>query len=134
MLPNKLISYIIVAITSLLLGWYLTKNYYSVSQTKTEIREVNHTKTIIVTVKEPNGTEKTTTTIDSETKSQTNTSMKIAKSNKTNISLLASNDFSNSLIKPVYGLSASRELIGPITVGVFGLTNKTIGISIGINF
>ena len=35
---------------------------------------------------------------------------------------------------PLYGISANKEFIGPITIGAFGLTNGTIGLSIGVNF
>lgn len=34
----------------------------------------------------------------------------------------------------VYGLSVSKEFIGPITGGLFGLSNGILGLSIGINF
>jgi len=35
---------------------------------------------------------------------------------------------------PIYGVSVSRNLLGPIVVGVFGMTNKTAGLSIGLTF
>lgn len=35
---------------------------------------------------------------------------------------------------PIYGISVSKEVFGPFTVGAFGLTNGTLGLSIGINF
>jgi hypothetical protein len=34
----------------------------------------------------------------------------------------------------MYGISVHREFIGPITLGAFGLTNGTVGLSIGVNF
>lgn len=37
-------------------------------------------------------------------------------------------------LKPVYGASASMEVFGPATAGVFALTNGTFGFSIGLNF
>lgn len=36
--------------------------------------------------------------------------------------------------KPVYGASANMEIFGPVTAGVFGVSNGTIGISLGVNF
>ena len=49
-----------------------------------------------------------------------------------NISGLVGVDASQAV--PIYGIAVSREFIGPITGGVFGLTSGVVGISIGINF
>lgn len=35
---------------------------------------------------------------------------------------------------PVYGGHVQRELIGPITIGVWGMSNVTGGFSLGLNF
>lgn len=35
---------------------------------------------------------------------------------------------------PVYGLSVSKPILGPIAVGIWGLTDQTIGASIGLSF
>lgn len=56
------------------------------------------------------------------------------RANRMNVSVLAGIDFSSAVPKPTYGVSINKEFIGPITVGVFGLTNGTIGASIGVNF
>jgi hypothetical protein len=50
-----------------------------------------------------------------------------------NISALGGASFSDSL-KPVYGVSANKEFIGPITLGAFGLSNGVVGLQIGVNF
>lgn len=34
----------------------------------------------------------------------------------------------------VYGVSVSKQVIGPITGGLFGLSNGILGVSIGLNF
>lgn len=128
---------ILLLVGTFLGGYKLAENRYSVSTTtKTEAKETNHTKTVITTVKKPDGTVTTVEQIDSQTKSKVDTIAKISDARKqlTNISLLVGNDFSKSGIIPLYGLSVSRELLGPVTVGAFGLTNGTLGVSIGINF
>lgn len=102
------------------------------SSPKTDIKEDNHTVTTIVTVKKPNGTVTTTEKIDSKTK--TNTVIVPPKTGKINISVLVTNDFSKRSLQPAYGMSISREILGPITVGAFGLTTGVVGVSIGINF
>lgn len=34
----------------------------------------------------------------------------------------------------VYGLSVSKEFVGPLTIGMFGLSDGILGLSIGVNF
>ena len=50
-----------------------------------------------------------------------------------NISALVGVDLPNSL-KPLYGASFTKQFLGPISIGAWGLTNGTLGVSVGINF
>ncbi len=98
---------------------------------KTTTEEANHTTTTIVTVKKPDGTTTTTEKIDSKTKTNT---VIVPPRPKLNVSVLVANDFSKNSLQPLYGVSISKEVLGPVTAGAFALTNGTIGVSIGINF
>lgn len=100
-------------------------------QEDTQKHESEHQE--VIEIRKPDGTVKKITRIDKNKDSQTKIETKVSTS-KTNVSLLASVDYSESVIKPIYGISVSRELIGPITLGVFGMSNMTLGVSIGINF
>lgn len=51
---------------------------------------------------------------------------------KTNVSALVAVD--SLKLTPTYGIGVTHELIGPITIGAFGLTNGVVGLSIGISF
>lgn len=128
---SKLAIYIILSIAIFISGFLTLKKYYS-NQTKTITEIQNHTITKIVKVTSPNGTVTESTTIDSATK--TDKVQTIAKANKSNLSVLASIDYTKSQLTPVYGVSFSKEVLGPITVGAFILTNKTVGLSIGYSF
>jgi lipopolysaccharide export LptBFGC system permease protein LptF len=96
-----------------------------------------HKKIIIVKDKD-----KTTTTITDDTNTTTKDNSTIIshsdvtatppKTNTLNLSVLAGLDIQRT--QTVYGASVTKELIGPITMGVFGLTNGTVGVSIGLNF
>lgn len=97
-----------------------------------------HKKTTIE--KEPDG--KTVVTIEEDTLSskkvdqdvQTHIDQTVTPSrSKVNISILAGAEMYGS-IAPVWGLSANKEFIGPITIGAFGLNNGAVGLSIGVNF
>lgn len=107
-----------------------------ISTTRVDTISQDHTKTTIVETKKPDGSSTTTTTIDEKSKTKTDaiSQVPVATKQKTNISVLVANDFKQPGIIPLYGISVNRELIGPVTVGAFGLTNGTIGLSIGVNF
>lgn len=103
-----------------------------------------HIITTVVTVKEPDGSEKTTKntettitakgTVNSSTTAQIQQTVTPAKTGTLNVSALVGNDFGVGVLKPVYGVSVSKEILGPITVGAFGLTSGMVGLSIGLNF
>lgn len=50
-----------------------------------------------------------------------------------NVSALVSIDTQNRWTHS-YGASVSKQVLGPISVGLFGLTNGTVGASIGLSF
>jgi len=108
---------------------------------KTATKQVDdkktHTQTTTTTTKSPTGEIKTVITTD--TVSVVNKKKDIVKAAPapkqpiTNVSLLVAYDFS----RPsglIYGISATKEIAGPITAGVYGLSNGTLGVSVGMNF
>lgn len=100
-----------------------------------------HKQTTTITEKKPDGTTKTVTKVteDTETKKDTTTdsvshTQQVVTPVKSslNISALAGLDLSGRL--PVYGVSINKQVLGPVTLGAYGLTNGVIGVSIGLNF
>ncbi len=133
---------VIALVIAFAVGRYTVHKDAVETTTESKQKEVdkNHTVTTIVIKKQPDGTTETTQVIDSTTKNTVNTLVntsareEVARQNPViNISLLAGFDYSQPL-KPLYGISASKEILGPMTVGVFGLTNHVVGLSIGVNF
>ncbi len=126
----------IVAILALASSFEAGVHSVDISTSKVDTINIDHKKTTIVVVKKPDGSSTTTETIDEKSKTKTDAISQIpVKTNqKTNISVLVGNDFSRSVVKPIYGISVNRELIGPVTVGAYGLTSGIIGLSIGVNF
>ena len=90
----------------------------------------------IVKVKKPDGTETTNTVITEDTntdiKKVVETSTTTKPSKKINISLMAESRLNE--YKPEYGVSVSKEILGPITAGLYAKTSGTVGITLGINF
>lgn len=110
-----------------------------VEKKESETKKKKHKKTVVV--KNPDGSE-TTTTIEDETTERKKKSDRLSENDsieqttkstsRLNISALVGKDpLSTNLL---YGGHVSRDLIGPVSVGVFGLSNKTAGFSLGLTF
>jgi hypothetical protein len=109
---------------------------------KKEDKNVTQHQTM-VDVKHPDGSESITTTTDTtssdkaqETEKETGSLQQTvtpAVRSKLNVSALVSENLT-SIGAPNYGVSVTKEVLGPITAGVFALTNGTIGITVGLDF
>ena len=124
-LLNRFVLYSVACFLAFLFGRHTSK----LDCAKQEVKEVITYRTIVRT-KKPGGETKTVVTeeINSNTKTITKPPPKL------NVSALAGIDTATSLLKPIYGISISKEFMGPITVGAYGLTNGVVGLSVGVNF
>ncbi len=106
-----------------------------------------HKETVITETVKPDGTkEKVTKTIEDTHKQTDSTDTTQTDSSKTEtkevtkegrkviLSALGGVGVSSGHWAPVYGLSAQSTLVGPITVGAFGLTTGVVGCSLGLMF
>lgn len=114
---------------------------------KTDDKKVDtqdHKITTITETDKPDGTKvkttiiadaKTTQSDDKKTDDTTKTESKeIDRATaKVTLSLLAGVDFNNPT-KPQYGISISKPILGPITVGVFGFQTGLVGASVGLTW
>jgi len=109
-------------------------------QTKTDDKKI----TTITEVDKPDGTKTITTVItdaketqvdDKKTDDTTKTESKeIDRSSaKVTVSMLAGINVTNPGV-PMYGISISKPILGPITVGMFGFQTGLIGASLGLTF
>ena len=135
---------ILVAAAAFFIGKYSNTQKTKIkTQFITQTVVVNHhdIRTVVHTVKEPNGTVVTnTTTQDNST--VTGNGIKVAKSKETEsgsttsgkwkISALAGVDFKGGNL--AYGAELDRKILGPIYVGAWGLSNSSFGVSIGFQF
>lgn len=93
------------------------------------------TRTVVRYVKDPSGREETVTTIDEVEKERTKSQKETLSKPGPKINLSAMVGFEGSKFNtPIYGISASKELLGPISVGIFGMTNSTYGLTLGASF
>lgn len=98
----------------------------------TETKNKDGSDTTVTTIDQTVGDNKTDASTSQEHLKQTVTPPKL---NTLNISALGGFDLSKGgLPTPTYGLSVSKEVLGPVTVGGFGLLNGVVGVSIGLNF
>ena len=107
-----------------------------------DIDRDTHKEITTVTEKDPDGKTKTTTTVTEDTSTKKHEDLTIdkhedltitpTKRSTLNISALAGIDVRQKTA--IYGAAVNKEILGPVTLGVFGLTNGTVGVSVGINF
>lgn len=141
-LLTKIILGVIALAIAFALGRYVAPDHTKIEDVQTdttkEKEQDKHKVTVIV--KAPDGTQTTTITEDTETRQKEvqKTVDKLyeeikSRHNLINVSGLVGNDGFRSL-SPIYGVSVSKEMIGPLTIGVWGMTNSTVGLSVGVNF
>jgi phage-related tail fiber protein len=147
-LKNKIIISSVVIATAFAFGRYtapksagLKETTMSQTDTKQDSSKDTHTVTKVVYVEDPNGRKETDTITttdtvahvveDTDTSTKSVIDIKPAKINTLNVSALASTKGLSSIS---YGLSVTKQVPGPITIGGFGLTDGTIGVSVGLNF
>lgn len=113
----------------------LSAYYFKSHQNETSVREVikNNVVTVTHVVTAKDGTTDTTITTTDHSVLKQQEVQSVAAKPTINLSALVANDFT-AIPKPLYGLSISKEFLGPITVGAFGLTNGVVGLSLGYNF
>lgn len=132
---------IILIVCAAISSAVLTYHYFPQTKTVEITKEVVRTdiQTVVHTVTQPGGVvETTTTTTDHSQRIETskNTVVALPKLPQYNVSGVVGQDFSERLIKPVYGVSGNMNVFGPLTIGAVVLFNKDVfaGLSIGINF
>jgi len=132
---------LVLMAASFTFGYMFKKSQISVSTDTKDVTtqvEDNHTVITTVTHKERNGDLQVTKTIDSDVKVKKTDDKQISiqPAAKTwNVSALAGYDFSKPKdLVPIYGVSVSKQVLGPWSIGAFGLTNGIIGLSIGVTF
>lgn len=152
--------YLIVAAVAFSLGWYTTPTK-TITVTKTiEVekstkdkdvdKDLNkHKETTVVEVVKPDGTKETTTTVvedtssskkssessTSESKASNSTTKEVSREKASiTISALAGLKLNDLTTTPVYGGIVTKPILGPLSIGVWGLTNTTVGCSLGLSF
>jgi hypothetical protein len=106
-------------------------------QTRKEITRPDGTKEVIIVDEEETKKKKSDT--DSSKKSETSTEKKeVVSGSKSRLTLSVLGgtklSFSGEALTPVYGGMISKDLIGPINMGLFGLSNGLAGVSLGVSF
>lgn len=114
----------------------------------TDTNRDKHQKTTVTETDSPDGTKtKTTvTTVDTDTDRKTRSTDDTSKTSdtvkdvtyasaKTTLAALVGASLSLSGTDPlVYGGIVSKPILGPITVGIWGLSNSTGGLAVGLTF
>lgn len=99
------------------------------------------------TVTRPDGTKETTTVVETDTKKDTKEVTERDKKtdsvtettkggNKTSISVIGGIGLAPGTVAPApaFGAHVQRQILGPFTLGIWGLSNVSGGVSLGIMF
>jgi ribosomal protein S25 len=144
---TQVIAALLLILVSFAVGRYSVSQPNIKTQDVSKIQETDkqakdtHTQTKTVVDKLPSGETKTTTTTDTTILTKTQDTVKDTQSysqsvtsskSKLNVSAIAEYDLKRGGLN--YGISVEKEVLGPITAGLYGLNNGTIGVSIGLNF
>lgn len=113
----------------------------------TESEKNKHKHTKVTEIVRPDGTKETTTEIIEDSQSEhksnetaerdktTSESKEVTKSGAAvRVMIMSGIDVTNIKSMPFYGANISANVLGPISIGLFGLTNGTGGGMIGISF
>lgn len=155
-LKYKIIALLVSLATAFAFGRYTVPEKIKIEkqivevEKKTETESTDkrlHKKIKKTIVKKPDGTTESSTTItyDSDDKKDTKQSDQLAKSvdekkevtkqgSPVTISALAGVNVTSPSSGIVYGASVTKPILGPVTVGGFGLSNGTAGGSVGLTF
>lgn len=135
---SKYIAIIVLVIVAYASGRYMSPEKVRVETVTVEVtKEVAKKEKKTVKIKENiDGSKETVIVTDTETdeKSHSNSQMdtkEVINGSKFNISVLAGTSVP---VNMVFGVSANKAILGPITAGAWGLSNGTVGLSLGLNF
>lgn len=123
------------------------------SKKKQDTTKDKHEKTVIVEIDKPDGTRKKTTIITQDDSYQNKVTHDVVTTDDTkktddtkdtktvttdartlHVYALAGMNISNPSQGVIYGAHVSKEIFGPASIGLFGLSNGTCGGSIGLSF
>jgi hypothetical protein len=153
---TKIIIAIVVIATSIAVGRYSAPTKIVTKTVTIEVEKKvdkvaddtnRHKETTKVEVVKPDGSKETTTKIVEDTNKQhssidtdqlskkSDSSKEIIKNNdKLTLSALAGVKLSDISSGLDFGASVTKPILGPITVGLFGLKSGMIGVSVGLTF
>ena len=140
-IKTKVIVGIVAIATAFAFGRYSAPIRVEKEIVEVEKKTEDKRKEIIKTeVVRPDGTKETTTktVVDSKTTTDSTKSEKElveGQTSKVSISALVGAPLTLSgPLTPVYGGHIHRPLLGPVSVGIWGLSNATAGLSFGLTF
>jgi len=99
---------------------------------KTEDIKPGGEKITVTTVTESDKTDVDNTAVITATKAESKTITE--GTGKLNISALAGTNVTNPGNGMLYGVHISKDILGPLNIGIWGLNNGTAGCSVGITF
>lgn len=139
---KAIVSILGALVLTFILGRYSVKNEVITKTVEVQTHENKQTEkhTETTTTKTPDGTQITKTVTDTTTTSQKDKSKEIdtkkvieAIEPKVNVNVLMGYN-RNNLHELIIGAHVSKQLLGPVSFGVWATTEKSFGVSVGLGF
>lgn len=133
---NSIIACIITLLVGVSVGRYSLPARVE-TRTVTVERQATSDHSTTTTTKRPDGTTTIVTHNDINTIDQTNSQSSTVTERETQrwaLNVTAAIRPAIGQYQPVYGLSVQYRLVGPFTVGAFGMLDGTLGASAGVRF
>ncbi len=126
-------NYVILSILSALIGAFLSRTYFTREVITTKTQVVDRTVVVTHTVVAKDGTKTIDSTItDDKKQNETIVDKKASPAPKWSVSALYGTSITHKV--ELYGTSVTYQILGPIEVGAWGLTNGSVGVQIGVRF
>lgn len=134
LITNKYVLGLLALISASILSFGIGR--YTAPKASIEVQKSKDVTTheVIISIKNPDGTTSTTTTIDSHTTKNSQSITTPQKPASLTISALAAMASADHNYKPVYGIEISKQAFLNTRIGIFGLTDGTVGLSVGLDF
>lgn len=111
------------------------RNKKKTTETKETVKPDGTRETTTKTTEETEVSKKNNEHSTDETSKNSESSKEvISGQSKTSLNVLAGIKVSDITGGLIYGVSVTKPILGPISIGVWGLTNSTIGASVGLLF
>lgn len=137
---KEAIGGIIIIVIAFYSGRYTAPSKTETKTVEIEVEKIQeHQDKIVIEKVNKDGSKETITRVITDRNKDTikgSEETKIVENKKSplNVYAMGGIDITNPANGFIVGAHVSKQLLGPVSIGVFGFSNKTVGVSVGMSF